>query len=183
MPKKIDIENISIQGRAAIALLASEYVLPLFAANQATRDLLKEVIQSGWSWINQRIPDPSAMYHRYNPKLMEQETMFHDDPRLLDAFHCCLYAYHYLVWKAEGVASQEQPGVVYSIGNDIAEADESYLHECLERAVRVSRQPDKTEAWLTSLIEQIKKDFPVCGDDEIGEKPRREAFVVPPIKA
>jgi hypothetical protein len=181
MRKHVDTEKVTIHGKVALALLAAEHVAPLFVARPDTHDLLREVIDAGWSWIERRTPNPEVMYWQYNPKLMEHELRYHADERLLAAFHACLYMHCYTVWKAEGVASHEQPGVVYSIGNDIAEVDESYLEQCLDSVIKASGRPDATTAWLDGLIERMEAEFAVRDGDEIGDKPRRASFSVPPI--
>jgi hypothetical protein len=181
MRKHVDTDKVTIHGKVALTLLAAEHVAPLFAGHPETLDLVREVIAAGWSWIEERTPNPEIMYWRYNPKLTERELAYHDDARLLAAFHAVLDMHYYTAWKAEGVASYEQPDVVYSIGNDVADVDESYLENCLENVIKASGRPDETTAWLEGLVDRMEAEFFVRDDDEIGDKPRRASFDVPPI--
>jgi len=177
--KPIDCKKVTISGRVAVALLAAEHVSQLFTAD--TCDLIRAMIAAGWSWMTTRKPDPSQLYDRFNESLIEHEQRFVDDEHLLTAYHACLDAHYYLVWKAQGVASVEEPGVVYPVGSDIPEVDESDLMNCLERTIKASRRPNETESWLDGIIAFVERECAVTGGDVIGKPLSRQQFTVPPI--
>lgn len=172
--------QITIHSRVALTLLAAEYASSLLKNYHDTYVLLNDVINAGWSWIADHNPDPETMYWTYNPKLMEDELNYHNDEHLLAAFHCCLYMHYYTIWKADAIARYEQPETIFSVGNEIAEVDESYLMECLELAVKVSSQPEKTIQWLNDLINKIMCEYKVKSGEVIGGKIERRWFVVSP---
>jgi hypothetical protein len=79
------------------------------------------------------------------------------------------------------VTNLEAPGTVLSIGNDIAEVDESYLTQCLDLAAQVSPRPDATTEWLNGLIERFEREQRKTEDDLVGARLRRAEFDVPPL--
>lgn len=180
MLNQIDSEVITVHGRVALGLLAAEYVTPLLAAHPAAQTLLENAVRADWAWLESRTPDPSVLYWEYMPPLLEQDSFLGDDP-VIAVLHSGLYAHSYAIWSAEGVTNLEQPGTVLSIGNDIAEVDESYLIQCLELAVSVSPQPEQAAKWLNDLIEQMEREQRKTAADVIGSPLYRKDFIVPAI--
>jgi len=182
MLSEIDENVIAVHGTVALGLLAAEHVAPLFAARPTTRALIEDALRADWSWLETRVPDPSKLYGDYMAQFMEEDTLLRDDARL-PVLHCALYAHTYAIWSAEGVTYLEQPGTVLSIGNDIAEVDESYLTQCLEHAVKVSPQPEQTTTWLNGLIAYMGRNQRITPANVIGAPLRRSDFTVPAIHA
>lgn len=167
----------------ALGLLTAEHVLPLLAAEPVAHRALGRAIAADWSWMETRTPDPSALYWDHMPTLMEEDSRIAEGDPSLPVLHCGLYAHSYAVWSAEGATNLEAPGSVLSIGNDIAEVDESYLSECLGLALRASPEPKRTADWLSSLIEQMGRHHRKRAGDVLGPRLRRGDFNVPAITA
>jgi hypothetical protein len=104
-----------------------------------------------------------------------------DEGLLLSTLHCCLYAQTYVIWSAEGITNVEQPETVLSIGNDIADVDESYLTSCLAAAVALSPSRERTVDWLNSLIARMEREHRKTPTSVLGPRPKRGSFTVPPI--
>jgi hypothetical protein len=115
------------------------------------------------------------------PALMEEDSRLDEAAPVLPVLHCGIYGHSYAIWSAEGVINLEAPGTVLSIGNDIAEVDESYLDSCLELAVSVSPRPDTTEEWLNRVIEQFEHEQRKTDNDLVGPRLRRDEFDVPRV--
>jgi|ERR1019366_605896 hypothetical protein len=178
MLKSIDEDLITVHGRTALGLLAAEHVAPLLVAHPPVRSDVDKCLRADWSWMESRVPDPGRLYWDHLPRLMEHDSRLPADPAL-PALHCALYAHMYAVWSAEGVTNLEQPGTVLSIGNDIADVDESYLTQCLDAAVRISPQPEQTTAWLNELIAYLEIHQRKTPTDLIGPRLHRADFQVP----
>lgn len=176
----IDTDVITVHGRIALGLLAAEYVAPLLASHPSARTVLEDAVRADWSWMEDRTPDPSTLYWEYMPKLLEEDSRLGDDPAIR-VLHCGLYAHTYAIWSAEGVATLEEPDIVLSIGNDIADVDESYLTQCLEIAVEVSPQPEGTADWLNGLIAQMEREQRKSEGEVIGTPLSRKDFLLPAI--
>jgi hypothetical protein len=174
-------EPFMTQAQSALALLAAEHVVPLFAPRSKLRAALEDMLRDDWSWLETRAPDPGQIYWTYMPYLMEEDSRMPKVDPLLPVLHCCLYAQMYFIWNAEGATRIEEPEKVQSIGNDIAEVDESFLTQCLEYAVRVSPQPEVTTDWLNGLIARVERELKVTPPDYIGPRLSRAMFTVPPI--
>jgi hypothetical protein len=179
--RAVDPDVLTVHARIALGLLAAEHVLPLLAGEPKAHDALQQALADDWSWMETRRPDPSHLYWDHMPALMEEDSRLDEADPALPVLHCGLYAHSYAIWSAEGVTNLEAPGTVLSIGNDIAEVDESYLTQCLDLAAQVSPRPDATTEWLNGLIERFEREQRKTEDDLVGARLRRAEFDVPPL--
>ena len=177
--RPVDPERITLHAAIAIGLLAAEHVAPLLLPRAQVYALVKETLAANWSWMETREPELGSLYWSTMGRLIEQDSAMPGDP-LLPALHCVLYAQSYFYWTGDAIIRNESPGTFVSLGNDIAEVDESYLTQCLEHAVAVSPRPAETAAWLNGLIERMEREHPVTPDSFVGARIRRAAFEIPP---
>lgn len=178
MLNEVDENVVTVHARVALALLAAEHAAPRLR-QRPIGAFIEEMLRADWSWMETRQPGPSRLYWDYIPRLMEEDSKCAPTDPLLPALHSAIYAQSYFIWSAEGATNLEQPGTVLSIGNDIADVDETYLTQAMELAVKVSTDTQATEAWLNSLVDFMEANYRKTPGDVLGPRLRRGDFEMP----
>lgn len=165
-----DFDTHAITKTARIGFLAActEKVKHHFASHTATLGSIEKLTGEVWSWLSSRKPTCSEIYWGNNPKLMEQELLYHKTPVLLKAFHAVLNMHYYTLEKMFVTEYFESGGIEPSVGGDVFEVDETYFFNCVNGCIALSKDPAATQSWAEKTIARLQKEHMTANEDDHG---------------
>jgi hypothetical protein len=179
--RAFDPDDLTIRGAVALAALAAEHVASQLEGYPAARTAVQNALRDDWSWLETESPGARKLYDDHMGTLWEEDSELGEGSPALPAFHCGLHAHQYAIWNVEGSERVRDPEVGFWLPEDMHEVDDSDLQQCLEQAVALSPEPERTTAWLNELIDRLERDQPISEDDPIGPPMRRDDFSMPEL--
>ncbi len=177
MIKEFDTTTITKTARIGFLLACTTRVKKIFQGYPNTALLISQLINDGWSWLEKREPGCSSIYWTHNPKLMEQELLFHENPSLLKAFHVILYMHYYTIQKMHIIEYFESGGVEPSVGSDVFDVDEDYFFNCINGCIEVSDDPAVTQKWIEDIIARLQIEMAPTNPDDNGQIISQDYFL------
>jgi hypothetical protein len=168
MIEEFDTFSITNTGRIGLLLSCVEKIKNKFSQRQDIVLLIESLLDDSWLWMENRHPTCSDIYHTYNPKLIEFELDFHNDPRLLIAFHAILYMHYYTLEKMY-VIEYFETGIEPIVGSDVFEVDEGYFFNCLNNCIKVLEKYENVESWIEYEIQKLQQQYAPKNKNDLGE--------------
>lgn len=148
--------TLPARARVALALAAAGRALGALGARPEHDAAARRALADAWSWEESGAADADGLYERLQALIAMEPALEGAEPATA-ALHSVIEALYYATWHAERL-EREAGRRSMPLPNDMAEADEADLAECLALA-RAAGDAEAEARWQAEGLDRLLDDF------------------------